>query len=96
MTTYEWDLETVDLSTGPLHGDETDIIDHHFFDTCPGLPTEPDQRLVLVRDSDRDYKAWAYVTPEGDLPAWMRDAHGAAIAKVPARHRASFNAATRK
>jgi len=43
ITTYEWDIEVIDLETD-------DILDHHFSDKCPGVPTEADCKLVLVRD----------------------------------------------
>lgn len=81
---YEWDIETVDLETGPLHGDRTDIIDHEFFDKCPGIPEDPAQRLVLVRNHYYQFKSWAYVE-NGRLPEWLTDAHGHPIAKVPKR-----------
>lgn len=91
MARYEWDLERVDLTTGGLHDDETDIIDHNFFDTCPGIPTEDDQRLVLVRDSDRDGRLWSYQTPAGDMmDPWMRDAYGNAIVRVPVKYLKEF------
>ncbi len=71
QTSYEWDLEAVDE-----HGD---IIDHDFRDKFPGLPTEDNVSLVLVRNVGEGYRsdptsfdlidrAWAYVK-DGKLPA---------------------------
>jgi len=69
---YEWDLEQFDPES-------EDIIDHHHFDECPGLPTEKGLRLVLVRDvyeglsdefncsADLIDRSWAYVE-RGKLP----------------------------
>lgn len=91
MVSYEWDIETVDLTAGSLHSNEADIIDHEFFEKCPGIPQENDQRLVLVRDSDRDGRLWSYQTPKGDMiDPWMRDAYGTAVAKVPVKYLKEF------
>lgn len=70
---YEWDIEEFDPVT-------EDIIDHDHSDKCPGIPTEPNYRLVLVRDSFRGlsgehfnfscdlvHRCWAYVE-DGKLP----------------------------
>lgn len=43
QTTYEWDIEVVDQETG-------DILEHHFSDKCPGIPSEPNCHLVLVKN----------------------------------------------
>lgn len=64
---YEWDLEQFDPET-------QDIIDHNHSDECPGLPTQEDIRLVLIRDeweglsgdefnmsADLKHRAWCYV-----------------------------------
>lgn len=73
---YEWDYETVDE-----HGD---IQDHNHSDNFPGLPTEPNVKLVLVRDEwdgvSKDFNAtaslkhrsWAYVE-NGKLPTEFDD-----------------------
>lgn len=87
---YEWDIETVDLETGLLHSDEADIINHDHSDKCPSIPTENDQRLVLVRDSTRDGRAWAYVDENGKLKHFC-DAYGNFVCKVPKRYRKEFN-----
>ena len=93
MAVYEWDIETVDLETGSLHSDTADIIDHNHFDKCPGVPTEPNQRLVLVRDSERDGRLWSYQTPRGDaIDPWMRDAYGVAVVRVPVKYLKEFAA----
>ena len=82
---YEWDLESFDPETD-------DIIDHAHFDKCPGLPTEPGVRLVLVRDeadgvvgdwdntADLVRRCWAYVE-DGKLPEVFDDG----FTKVPQR-----------
>lgn len=64
---YEWDLEQFDPET-------QDIIDHNHSDNCPGLPTEDDIRLVLIRDEwrglpgddfnnscDHLHRSWCYI-----------------------------------
>ena len=67
---YEWDLETSD--------EYGDIIDHLHSDKCPGLPTDENVQLVLVRDTgtgwsdnpdhfEQDDRSWAYVK-DGALP----------------------------
>lgn len=48
------------------------------------------RRLVLVRDSARDPRAWAYITEEGDLPAEMVDAYDRPLCAVPKRYREEF------
>ena len=75
---YEWDYESVDE-----HGD---IIDHNFFDECPGIPIEPNVELVLVRNElkgwcddfqqtcDLKHRAWAYVK-DGKLPYEFDDGY---------------------
>jgi hypothetical protein len=68
---YEWDLESLD--------EYGDIIDHRHSDTFPGVPTEDNIALVLIRDVGvgisgeehsftLDDRAWAYVV-DGKLPA---------------------------
>lgn len=47
-------------------------------------------RLVLVRDSERDPRAWAYITEAGELPAEMLDAYDRPVANVPKRFIAEF------
>ena len=64
---YEWDLETTD--------EYRDIVDHFHSDKCPGLPTDPNVKLVLVKDQgvgysndpdhfEQDDRSWAYVKDE--------------------------------
>lgn len=75
---YEWDYESTDE-----HGD---ILDHMFFDDCPGLPDDDNIELVLVRNElkgypddfenscDLDHRAWAYVK-DGKLPEEFDDGY---------------------
>jgi hypothetical protein len=69
---YEWDYESFD--------EYGDIIDHDWRAECPGLPTEPNINLVLIRDvhrglpgddfnmsADLESRSWAYVK-DGQLP----------------------------
>jgi len=75
---YEWGFESVD--------EYGDIIDHDFRDDFPGLPTEPNIKLVLVRNElrgwsddfdmscDLDHRAWAYVE-DGKLPETFDDGY---------------------
>jgi hypothetical protein len=77
---YEWDIETLD-------GD--DIIDHHHFDYCPGIPDTPNQRLVLVKDVGDSIngltdRLWAYAE-NGKLPDEFEDAYQIKICPVPKR-----------
>lgn len=78
---YEWDLE---LSDG------NEVLDHSHFDTCPGLPTEKNVSLVLIRDvwecdektgepDDLEDRSWAYIK-DGKLPKTFDDGF-----KVPQR-----------
>lgn len=57
---YEWDYEQFEAD---------EIIDHDHADklTQFNRPLEPDERLVLVRDDDHNYRGWAYVE-NGELP----------------------------
>ena len=84
---YEWDIETVDLTSSD-DPNEQDIIDHNHSDDCPGIPDDPAQRLVLVRDHydcvERLTRTWAYVT-NGRLPTFFHDAYGTPQTKVPVR-----------
>jgi len=95
-TTYEWDIET-------WRGEE--IIDHNHRDrlaefgmeeliqaiNCDILNSQGDfTKLVLVRDSDRDGRAWAYITDDGKLPDEMVDALEKVICAVPKRYREEF------
>jgi hypothetical protein len=90
-TTYEWDIET-------WNGEE--IVDHNHRDrladfgmeeliqaiNCDFLNEARDfTKLVLVRDSDRDGRAWAYITHDGKLPEEMVDAYERPVCKVPKR-----------
>ncbi len=89
QTQYEWDLESVD--------EYGDIIDHNWFDNCPGTPTESNVELVLIKDIaygypgdpdsyDMEERTWAYVV-NGFLPDYFQDG-----SKVPARfHTELFN-----
>ena len=74
-TDYEWDFESLDE-----HGD---IIDHDFNETFPGLPTDANVNLVLVKSIAEGYnsdpasfdckdRTWAYVK-DGVLPAQFDD-----------------------
>jgi len=71
---YEWDIEYFNPVT-------QNIEDHNHSSECPGIPTEPDLSLVLVRDTysmhegepfDLEYRTWAYI--EGNhLPETFDD-----------------------
>lgn len=87
--TYEWDLEEFDTETG-------DIIDHNHSDNFPGVPNEPNIRLVLVRDEwdglagddfdwscELKHRAWCYVDGQ-TLPEFFDD--GARVPKRFHRH----------
>ena len=80
MVDYEWCIEEYD---------DGNIVDSHFFDECPGIPNPDDYEntpeLVLVRESDRDFKGWAYINSEGALPSHFECAHQYPICKVPVR-----------
>lgn len=82
--TYEWDIETIDLETGDLHGDYTEIVNHNFYDKCPGIPTEPNRRLALVRD-DKLGRSWAYVDKDGILSDYLLDAYNDIVVNTPYR-----------
>lgn len=85
---YEWDIETVDPETG-------DILDHHHFDDCPGIPEESDKRLVLVRDATGRFsgfdRTWAYVKEDGTLPEYFATAYGIHETRVPKRFHAALS-----
>ena len=79
---YEWDIETFE--------DDGEIIGHNHFNTCPGIPSESNERLVLVRSvnvkrvGEKDIlelheRSWAYVENH-KLPS-----HFDCGAKVPKR-----------
>lgn len=88
-TEYEWDIETVDISMGPVESPDVDIIEHRHSATCPTVAIRPDQRLVLVRDVwcnvdgliDRQ---WAYVIGRG-LPEYFSSTVGKTGTRVPKR-----------
>lgn len=97
MTTYEWDIET-------CNGDE--VVDHDHRDRLAEFGTEQlilaingDRlnaagdftKLVLVRDSEKDGRAWAYVTDEGKMPEQFLDAYDRPVCPVPARFIEEFN-----
>lgn len=81
---YEWDIETFE------EDEDEGIIDHNHSISCPGIPTQTNERLVLIRDLavkavgekepfDLISRAWAYV--ENDkLPSVFESG-----AKVPQR-----------
>lgn len=84
-TRYEWTAEHVNA--------DGDVEDLDFWDSVDELPTEAQDGCTLeigvVRyryadDGDLLETAWAYVD-DGKLPEHFEDAHGAAVAKVPAR-----------
>lgn len=92
-TTYEWDIEKSDE-----HGD---ILDHHHFDKCPGIPAvDYDDEglvpaLVLVRDTWDEGgltgRWWAYVE-DRKLPEHFVDAFGNEGPRVPKRFHAELRA----
>src|SRR5262245_25055590 len=96
-TTYEWDIET-------WNGDE--IVDHNYRSRLSEFGAEElvlainsdvlnaagdYTKLVLVRDSDRDGRAWAYLTDEGELPEKFLDAYNTPISDIPKRFVEEFN-----
>jgi len=96
MATYEWDIET-------WNGDE--IVDHshrdrlnefgmeELIDAINQTPLDSSEytKLVLVRDSDRDGRAWAYLTDDGKMPEQFLDAYERPVCKVPKRFIEEFN-----
>lgn len=95
-TTYEWDIE--------LWNDE-EIVDHDHRDRLTEfgmeeliqainsdvVSAEGDYtRLVLVRDSDKDGRAWAYVE-DGKMPEQFLDAYQRPVCPVPKRFIEEFN-----
>jgi hypothetical protein len=96
MATYEWDIET-------WHDDE--IVDHdhrdrlnefgmeELIDAINQTPLSSSEytKLVLVRDSDRDGRAWAYLTDDGEMPEQFLDAYQRPVCKVPKRFIEEFN-----
>lgn len=96
MTTYEWDIETVDIES-------EDILDHDHRDKLSeyGLdqliraingdretPTTM-TRLVLVRDTEAG-RAWAYLNEWGELPNKFLDAYDKPVAPMPKRFVTEF------
>jgi hypothetical protein len=88
---YEWVIERLD---GPdTADDDAEILDVDHAATWAEASARaaemPHARIGLVRDSDRDGRAWAYV--ENDvLPPKLEDAFGRGVASVPARFVAQF------
>lgn len=95
---YEWDIETVD-------GESGDILDHDHRDRLHDFGGEEltnainkdydadntFTRLVLVRDSERDGRSWAYLTDAREMPEQFLDAYDRPVAKVPQRFIREFN-----
>ena len=96
-TTYEWDIET-------CNGDE--VVDHDHRDRLSELGMEDlilaingdvlnaegdFTKLVLVRDSDKDGRSWAYLTDEGKMPEQFLDAYQRPVCSVPKRFVEEFN-----
>lgn len=89
--TYEWVIETLD---GPdAHGAEPEILDVDHADTYAEAVDRakqyPHARIGLVRDSDRDGRAWAYCR-DGLMSARMEDAFGHFVCPVPTRYALQF------
>jgi hypothetical protein len=89
--TYEWVIETLE---GPDTSDEVEIVDVDHADTYAEAVDRakdiPHVRVGLVCDRDDGDRTWAYVTPEGTLPAYMADAYGNLIWPVPTRYALQF------
>ena len=96
-TTYEWDIET-------WNGEE--IVDHNHWDRLADFGMEEliqainndflneardYTKLVLVRDSERDGRSWAYVTDDGKMPEQFLDAYDRPVCNVPKRFIEEFN-----
>ena len=79
-TTYEWDIETME---------EEDITDHNHSDLIPTEQLMANEVLVLVRDSGRDSRSWAYCE-NGKMDAVFRDAFGHGVCTVPKRFISEF------
>lgn len=77
----EWPTETV------INAINQDQVPSVFTDTGVYCFT----RLVLVRDSERDPRAWAYITEDGKLPDEMLDAYDRLVCAVPKRYREEFD-----
>ena len=96
-TFYEWDIETVERGVFDDGEEYADIVNHDHHDECPGIPTHPDDMLVLVRDvwtNEDGYdelhdRTWAYVE-SGKLPTHFEDGH-----KVPKRFHVELAKASR-
>lgn len=79
---YEWDLEYVD-------GDGN-VEDHDFYDSAVEVvqayrtaQLQSPVNIVLVRDTERGDRSWAYVK-DGVLPEWF-SADNREVYKVPQR-----------
>lgn len=96
-TTYEWDIET---------WSDDEIVDHDHRDRLSEFGIEhlilaingdvlnaagDTTKLVLVCDSDRDGRAWAYVTDDGKMPEQFLDAYQRPVCSVPKRFVEEFN-----
>lgn len=99
MTTwYEWEVEEWDA---PHDDDGAECLDHEAFDTYEEAARfvargEGFFVAVLVRNSDADGRAWAYLKNDGMLPEWCTDAYGSLVARVPVRfHREIAKASIR-
>lgn len=97
MTTYEWDIET---------WNDEEVVDHDHRDRLSEFGMEAlilaingdivngagdYTKLVLVRDSDKDGRAWAYLTEDGKMPEHFLDAYERPVCKVPKRFIEEFN-----
>jgi hypothetical protein len=98
QTIYEWDAEQVATDRHP-DCDPNEVLNHNHADRLADAVkvTAHDEteriELVLVRDvwaDDGDLldRSWAYVYPDGTLPAFFTDSYGHEVASVPKRFHA--------
>ncbi len=87
---YQWVVEEVDLSTGPLFGCQTEIIDPMFYPSYPRHLTLADnERIAAVRDHVTPNgsvidRAWAYANQkDGVMETVFRYVGGEIVGRVP-------------
>lgn len=92
MTTlYEWDLETVDGQ-----GDDAEILEHDHFDKLSLIPyRQPNQRLVLVRDTGNDAEGltdrlWFYFDGSNESSFFTDSTGSETQIAVPKKYMAEF------
>ena len=79
MTTYEWDIETVDGDEVLDHDHRDRLSEFGMEELIKAINEDDSLRLCLVRDND-DGRSWAYVI-DGQMPAVFLDAYDREVAK---------------